>query len=111
MEESARFTRGGRDLRTLDRLKPDSLRALVIPSFTQDNNNLDKAVVQQVLKVPMLTSVLKECQMKNYIFVCMGASSIHLLARALNISDTLTHVPKNDNAYKFKFLKHEKEAV
>ncbi len=45
MVESARITRGAKELYELKKMKADSLRALIIPSFSED---YDKDLVQVV---------------------------------------------------------------
>ena len=55
MEESVRITRGGKDLSSLDKVKVDSLKALVIPSFTHYYN---KNIVHKVHEVPIIRSTI-----------------------------------------------------
>ena len=55
MEESARITRGSKDLYTLDKLKVDSLKALIIPSFT---HFYSKNTTKKIYDVPMIRSTI-----------------------------------------------------
>jgi len=88
MVESARITRGSGKINEVKKMKVDSLKALIIPSFVQ---NYDEQLVQAIANVPEIRDCIKECNMKKKFIMPIGASAISLVGKSLNL--TLNHDP------------------
>ena len=89
MVESARITRDGKSLAQIKSLRVDPLKALIIPSFSED---YDKALVQDVQNVPELRSVIKEFHISKKYILAVGPTAINLVGRVLELK-TLRPLP------------------
>lgn len=109
MMESARITRIPRDLKDLSRIKVDSYKALIIPSFTP---HYHKHLVGSVYNVPVIRSTIKEFHLKQKYIMALGPSSINLLVKTLDLQNgrLKTH-PSPYQKQKFKFKVDEENKI
>ena len=96
MVESARITRGSGKINEVKKMKVDSLKALIIPSFVQ---NYDEQLVKAIANVPEIRDCIKECNMKKKFIMPIGASAISLVGKSLNL--TLNHDPQGKDPLKY----------
>jgi hypothetical protein len=61
-------------------MKIDSLKALIIPSFSEI---YDKRLVEAVYNVPEIRDVIKEFNLKKKFLMPIGPSAINLVAKSI----------------------------
>ena len=102
MIESARITRGSKGLYEVKKMKVDSLRALIIPSFTEQ---YDESLIDAMANVPEIRDAIKECNMKKKFLMPIGPSAISLVGKSLSLKlqpfkeskDAFKHFYMNEN--------------
>ena len=82
--ESARITRDSKDLKELKTLRVDPLKALIIPSFSDD---YDKVLVRRVQNIPEIRSVIKDFHINKKYIMAIGPTAINLVGRVLDIKN------------------------
>ena len=83
-------------------MKVDSLRALIIPSFSEQ---YDEQLIDAVANVPEIRDSIKEINMKKKLLVPIGPSAISLVSKSLNLKlkpfmeskDPFKHFYMNEN--------------
>ena len=105
MNESARITRGRKSLYEVKKMKVDSLKALIIPSFL---DTFDEELVQAVVNVPEIRDCIKECNMKDKFIFPVGASAISLVAKSLNLPLKPFKNPKTKDLFQHFYLKESR---
>lgn len=65
-------------------LRSEPLKALIIPSFSDD---YDKDLVRDVENVPEIRSVIKEFFIRDKMIFAVGPNAINLVARVLELKN------------------------
>ncbi len=100
--ESARITRGTKDLMDISRLRVDSYQALIIPSFISPYNN---QALKDVHNIAAVRSAISEFNIKKKLLVPIGPSAINLVGKSLGVN--LRSNPSNPNkleSYQMQYM-------
>ena len=91
MTESARFTRGTKDLLDLKKIQVESYQALIIPPFM---SSYDTTLLNKVYQLSLIRSTIQEFHLRKRYLIAIGPSSINLVGKALNTQFMLYPSPK-----------------
>ena len=103
------MTRSTSSLYDISKVKVDSHKALLVPSFSL---HYSKQLVDTLSSYSILRSTIKEFHVKKKPIVAFGPSSINLVIKCLDLENgSIPLLPHVNQKQRFKFKHHEEYQV